>query len=101
MRKVGSLTLTDPRTGEELTDMVEDDFKLPKELKPFAKLEWKWMPEVWEGTRIEVGSVEEDAIVINVKPCENQHISLDNPSNVKLPYASMVLHSNLLHYECN
>ena len=87
MKKIGFLTIINPETGEELTDIVADDFKMPKELKPYAVLEWRWMPEVWEGVKIG------DDVIVNIKPCENQNVSLDNPSKVKLPYVGRVFGS--------
>ena len=44
-----------------------------------AKLEWFWVNEVWEGTRID------GRIYLNINPVSNQRVSLDNFSTCKLP----------------
>jgi hypothetical protein len=59
---------------------VEDPYKLTPELRELgAKLEWEWVNEVWEGTRIDRD------VYINIRPITNQRHSLDNPSICKLP----------------
>ena len=70
----------DPETNmiEELE--VEDGFRMPRELKEQgAKLDWKWVNEVWEGTRVD------GRFYININPISHQRLSLDNPSKCKLP----------------
>ncbi len=47
------------------------------------KLEWHWVPEVWEGTRIG------NNIYVNIRKKPNQHRSIDNPWSVKLGYHIM------------
>jgi hypothetical protein len=64
----------------EETVSIEDGFKLVPELKELgAKIEWEWVNEVWEGTRID------GRFYIRVNPVANQRTSLDNPSLCKLP----------------
>ena len=70
----------DPMTGQIEQMQVEDGFKLTPELKEMqAKVEWFWVNEVWEGTRID------GRIFININPIANQRLSLDNYSTCKLP----------------
>lgn len=79
-KRVGFVVYTDPNTGTEETFDVEEDYKMPKELKDLgAKIEWEWVNEVWEGTRID------GLYYIKMRPYPNQRNSLDNPSICKLP----------------
>ena len=53
---------------------------MPAEIKDWGgKLEFKWVNEVWEGTRID------GRIYVNINPILNQRLSLENPSKCKLP----------------
>ena len=79
-KRIGFLTYMDPETGGMEEVEVEDGFRMPLELKEQgAKLEWTWVNEVWEGTRID------GRIYININPILNQRLSIDNPSKCKLP----------------
>ena len=79
-KRIGFLTYLDPETGQIEEQEVADGFRLPKEMKEQgAVLEWKWVNEVWEGTRID------GRIYININPISNQRLSMDNPSKCKLP----------------
>lgn len=79
-KRVGFVTYTDAETGNLESFDVTEEYKLPQDLKEYgAKLEWEWVNEVWEGTRID------GLYYINIRPCLNQRNSLDNPSICKLP----------------
>ena len=79
-KRLGFITYFDEQTGEIEQMQVEDGFKLTDELKQAeAKLEWFWVNEVWEGTRID------GRMYINISPIANQRVSLDNFSTCKLP----------------
>lgn len=79
-KKIGFLTYLDPETGEFEEVEVEDGFRMPAEIKDLGgKLEFKWVNEVWEGTRID------GRIYVNINPILNQRLSLENPSKCKLP----------------
>ena len=79
-KRIGFLTYVDPETGAVEEQEVADGFRLPIEMKEQgAKLTWKWVNEVWEGTRID------GRFYINMNPVINQRLSLDNPSRCKLP----------------
>ena len=79
-KRIGFVSYEDPNTGEIEMIEVEEGYKLPQELKQLkATLEWEWVNEVWEGTRID------RRFFINVRPYKNQRSSLDNPSRCKLP----------------
>jgi hypothetical protein len=79
-KRVGFVIYNDPNTGNQETFDVDEDYKMPKELKDLgAKMEWEWVNEVWEGTRID------GLYYIKMRPYVNQRNSLDNPSICKLP----------------
>jgi hypothetical protein len=79
-KRVGFVMYDDPNTGNQETFDIEEDYKMPKELKDLgAKIEWEWVNEVWEGTRID------GLYYIKMRPYVNQRNSLDNPSICKLP----------------
>jgi hypothetical protein len=79
-KKIGFLSYIDPETGEVEEIEVEDGFKMPPEIKELGgNLEFKWVNEVWEGTRID------GRFYVNINPILNQRMSLENPSKCKLP----------------
>jgi len=79
-KRIGFLTYFDPETGGIEEVEVKEGFKLPKEFKEAgADLQWEWINEVWEGTRIDGN------MYIKMEPLENQRTSMDNPSKCKLP----------------
>lgn len=83
LRKVGFLSYTD-NMGQEVEEFVDESFKLTPQMKLEGyTLEWRWINEVWEGTKI--GS----DIYVNIRPLPNQMKSLDNPAKCKLPYTGV------------
>jgi hypothetical protein len=79
-KRIGFMSYINPMTGVPESVSVEDGFRIPQELKDLgAKIEWEWVNEVWEGTRID------GRFYIRVNPVANQRTSLDNPSLCKLP----------------
>ena len=79
-KRIGFLTYEDPETGMAEVQEVEDGYRMPAEMREAgAKLDWRWVNEVWEGTRID------GRFYININPIANQRISIDNPSKCKLP----------------
>lgn len=105
-RKTGFLEFIDPQTGLEVEKKIDESFSVPTDAKKISireddintikyiwfdeqtetqySLEWIWIPEVWEATRID------NDIFVNIGPKENQHYSLDNPFSVKLGYHGVV-----------
>ena len=74
------MTYQDQDTGTMEEVQIDEGYKLSPELKETgAKIEWEWINEVWEGTRIDGN------IYIKMQPLENQRTSMDNPSRCKLP----------------
>ena len=79
-KRIGFVSYEDPMTGTIEEFQVDEDFKLPAELKQYnAKLDWEWVNEVWRGTKID------NTFFVNINPLPNQRLSLDNPSKCKLP----------------
>tara|TARA_R110002020_G_scaffold178255_1_gene371200 strand:- start:294 stop:2435 length:2142 start_codon:yes stop_codon:yes gene_type:complete len=79
-KKIGFLSYSDPDTGVIEEIQVDESFKLDAEQKLMgAKIEYEWINEVWEGTRIDGN------MYVKMQPLENQRTSMDNPSKCKLP----------------
>ena len=79
-KRIGFVKYMDEITGQIEQFDVEDGYRLPAELKAQgAKIEWEWVNEVWEGTKID------GRFFVNMTPIANQRTSLDNPSTCKLP----------------
>tara|TARA_R100001198_G_scaffold85848_1_gene60283 strand:+ start:2134 stop:4341 length:2208 start_codon:yes stop_codon:yes gene_type:complete len=79
-KRIGFLQYPDPITGSPEEMVVEEGFRLPREMREMgAKVRYEWVNEVWEGTRID------GRFYVNINPLSNQRTSLDNPSRCKLP----------------
>lgn len=74
-KQIGFLTYNDPFTGEELTQLVDEDY--PKQ--EGDKIEWMWVNEAWEGWRVN------DTIYLSIQPVAVQRNELNNFSSCKLP----------------
>lgn len=82
MRKIGYLTYYDPETLEKLETIVDETYKEVKENG--EEVEWIWINEVWEGTKIG------NDIFVQVRPKTVQYRSIDNPSICKLGYVGAI-----------
>lgn len=103
-RRVGFVKFTN-EYGEMEDTIVSEDFPIPDsatsrtEIKDFGRkctyydwtegdttfsLEWAWIPEVWEGVRINRN------MYCRIGPKEEQFRSIDNPYEVKLGYHGLV-----------
>jgi DNA-binding transcriptional MerR regulator len=81
----------DPTTGEEVEQILGEDFndfELVKMLN--GKIVWKWVNEVWEGTKI--GS----DVYVRLRPKPVQCRSIDNPSLCKLSYTGIAMNVSLM-----
>jgi len=79
-KRIGFLEYPDPATGLMEETIVEEGFRLTREMREMgAKVRYEWVNEVWEGTRID------GRFFVNINPLSNQRTSLDNPSRCKLP----------------
>jgi hypothetical protein len=79
-KRIGFVAYPDPDTGVIEEFEVDESYKLPGEMKANgAKLNWEWVNEIWEGTKID------GRFYVKMSPIANQRTSLDNPSECKLP----------------
>ena|SRR3990167_1706414 len=81
LRKVGFLTYISEETGKLEEDMVDEGYAV----KDGEEVEWRWINEVWEGTRIGTD------VFIGIRPKQVKFNSLDNPSSHKLGYTGAYL----------
>lgn len=83
MRKIGTYRFFD-EDGVQQEIVVDENFK-PKDLDPSSEsIEWFWIPEAWEGTKIGKD------IFVNIRPKPNQRKRLDNPYYCKLGYTGLI-----------
>lgn len=73
-KRIGYLSYID-EFGQAVEEIVDENYE-PKEGE---SIEWGWINEVWEGTRID------GDIFVRMGPRINQRRSKDNPSRCKLP----------------
>lgn len=84
MKKIGFVDYLD-ENDQPQTSIVPEDFKLTPDMKAAGyQLEWRWIPEVWHGTKIA------ESFYVNIEPMPNVARYMDNPSEVKLPYIGRV-----------
>ena len=87
MKKIGFLSFTD-ELGEPQEGIVDENFKLTPDLKKAGyTIDWRWIPEVWHGTKIGTD------FYANIEPVPNQIRSMDDPYSVKLPYIGRIYNS--------
>jgi len=87
MKEVGFLSYPD-ENGVMQEGVVDETFTLTKEMKRMGwTIEWRWMSDVWHGTRIA------QDVFVQIEPVPNQIRSMDTPSEVKLPYVGRVYNS--------
>lgn len=80
--KIGILTYINEE--EELdTTIVDETFKFDKEDPLMIDIEWKWVDEIWEGTKI-------DDIYVNIGPIPNQETTFNNVHDKKLRYYGLI-----------
>lgn len=85
MREIGKLTYVDEFGDTQVEIITDTSFKLTPEQKESGyKIDWQWINEVWQGTKIGPN------IYINIEPLPNQIKSLNNPSVCKLPYVGKI-----------
>ena len=84
MKKIGFVSFIN-ENEEETTMVVDETFKMqPEMLEAGYELEWKWIGEVWQGTKLGDGEY------VNIEPLPNYNSSMDNPGKCKLPYVGKV-----------
>ncbi len=82
MRKIGYLTSYDPQTLEKIETIVDETYVPVKEHGEVV--EWIWISEVWEGTKIG------QSIYTRIRPKTVQYRTIDNPSLCKLGYCGAI-----------
>ncbi len=84
LREVGFYKFKD-ESGAEQEMMVDEMFSLSEEDKLAGNtVEWIWVGEAWEGTKIGTD------IYVNVQPKVNQRKSLENPHKCTLGYSGLI-----------
>jgi len=86
LRKMGFLTYFDEE-GQVRQKLVPEDYKANKE--EGEEVEWIWINEVWEATKIGDGTTG-DGIYVQIRPKPNQFRSMDNPSKCRLGYTGII-----------
>lgn len=84
MRKIGYLKYYDDNF-EEQEVIVDETYKINKEAG--EEIDWDWISEVWEGTKIGEG------IYVKIQPKKVQYRSMDNPSICKLGFIGTTYNS--------
>ena len=88
MKQIGFLSYPNPQTGKMEEGIVDETFKLTPDMKKMGmSVEWKWIDEVWHGTKVGTD------FYANIEPVPNQLRSMDNPFKVVLPYVGRVYNS--------
>lgn len=82
LRKIGFLSYLDD-DGEMQEMIVDENYKINKD-QGDIKIEWEWIPEVYETWKIM------DNIYVNMRPVPGQFKDLDNLYHCKLPYYGVV-----------
>jgi len=84
LRKIGFLTYEDENGQEQMT-MVDEKYKIDLDGGDI-KIEWEWIPEVYETWKIKVA----EPIYVNMRPIPGQFKDLDNLYYCKLPYYGVI-----------
>lgn len=82
LKKIGFVTFVNPETGLPEEVQVDEYYKPTGEE---ISLEWKWIIEVWEGYKADLGS-EDEALYFGIEPLEYQYRRGDNLNSARLPY---------------
>ena len=82
LRRIGFLTYKD-ENGELQQMLVDENYKINKEHGD-VKIEWEWIPEVYETWKINHN------IYVNMRPVPGQFKDLDNLYHCKLPYYGII-----------
>lgn len=81
-KKIGLLTVLN-EDGEADTVIVDEEFKFDKNNPLMLDIEWMWVEEVWEGTKI-------DDIYVDIRPITYQEDSVHSLGNKKLRYHGII-----------
>ncbi len=78
LRKIGILSYIDEFDNPQKETILDDTFKIPEGMD--ATIDWKWINEYWQITKIH------NDIYINIKPLDNQKRDMDNLSRATNNY---------------
>jgi len=81
-KKIGTATYID-QNGQVQKKVVDEDFKIPAELKGEIKVEWNWIPRTWIG--VQVGPT-----IFFAYESPYQFNTVDNPYKCKLPFIGRI-----------
>lgn len=84
LRKIGFLSYRD-ESGQIQERLVDEHYKINKDFGDI-KVEWEWIPEVYEGWKIKAA----EPIYVGMKPIPGQFKDIDNLYHCKLPYYGIV-----------
>lgn len=82
LRKIGFLTYLDEEDQEQM-QLVDESYTLDKDAGDIS-IEWKWIPEVYEGYKIDAD------IYVGMRPIPGQFKDLNNLYKCPLPYKGVV-----------
>jgi len=85
-RKLGVLTYLDPETGDEIEEIVDENYKIDKSTG--EKIKWLWINEWWEGTKIGKD------IFVKMQPRPVQFRRMDNLSVCGSGYVGTIYNTN-------
>ncbi len=102
-KKIGKVVYIDPYTGILAKDIVNENFVAPEGFKEkkgdyFAGSElntvyWTYTNELWKGTKIAFTGTDEDALYVDLEPCEFQFKGDYSPFGCKLPVCGRVFNN--------
>ena len=84
-KKIGTATYLD-QNGQEQKKVVDEDFKIPAELKGEITVEWNWIPRTWIG--VQVGPT-----IFFAYESPYQFNTVDNPYKCKLPFIGRIFNN--------
>ncbi len=84
LRKIGFLSYLD-ESGQVQEIIVDENYKIDR-TNGDIKIEWEWIPEVYEGWKIKSG----EPIYLRMRPISGQFKDINNLHHCKLPYHGIV-----------
>lgn len=82
-RKIGFFTYLD-ESGEPTTEIVDESFPFDKGNPNHISIEYDWIPEIWEGVRID------NDIYTDIRPIPYQFVDPENPYEQPLRYKGVI-----------
>lgn len=99
-RQVGKVVYIDEETGQLVMEMVDENYILPEGFKSkkgdFVSgkipntVYWTWVNQVWKGTKISSSFSDQEAIYLDLEPCEFQFKGDYNVFGAKLPVCGRI-----------